>query len=131
MKRVLVSGSRTWADKASVWLRLQQELDHCVEPSPTGALMELVHGHCPSGADQLADRWGRTQPNVIVERHPADWPGFPTRAGMIRNRVMIESGIDVALFFIHDDSPGATGCLRMARKAKVPSIRIMRKYGPW
>ena len=135
--RVLVSGSRTWRDKEAVWRKLDEVFAGCTERSPTGARMVLVHGMCGEGADNWADLWGRTQPDVIVERHPAEWKKFGRKvAGMIRNKEMIDSGIDVALFFIHDDSPGATGCLKLAKprwpiKPRVPVIKTMRKYGPW
>jgi hypothetical protein len=51
------------------------------------------------------------------ERHPADWDMHGKKAGFLRNRVMVESGIDIALVYVHDDSKGALHTLGLARTA--------------
>lgn len=132
--RVLLSSSRTWKDWRVIWADLDADL---AEAQAAGEEFVLVHGHCPRGGDAHADAWGRRHEaagleRFRVERHPADWKKHGSkRAGGIRNRVMVETGVDKARFYIHDDSDGATGCLKLAHKLKVPVIKTRRKWGPW
>lgn len=130
--RVLVSGSRTWLAPQLIW----EDLEDCLrEATSLGERMILVHGHCPRGADRQADQWGN-QPEsgrrnggiVIVERHPADWDMHGKEAGFLRNRVMVESGIDIALVYIHDDSAGAAHTLGLARAAGLRR-KVHRRWG--
>jgi YspA, cpYpsA-related SLOG family len=121
--RILITGSRTWADRALLSFELGvaigesgRELRHVV----------LVHGACPSGADAiaaaLATSWGYRQ-----EAHPADWrPGgvFDRSAGFRRNAEMIATRPDVVLAFIRDGSAGATHCAGLAEKAGIPVRRF-------
>jgi hypothetical protein len=130
--RVLVSGSRTWRDDAAIWCDLDQAL---AEATASGLRLVLVHGHCPRGADAHADAWGnqveqdRNPPGiVIVERHPANWDMHGKKAGFIRNRVMVESGIDIALVYVHDDSKGALHTLGLARAAGLRR-KVYRRWG--
>lgn len=130
--RVLVSGSRTWLAPQLIW----EDLEECLkEATYLGLRMILVHGHCPRGADAYANSWGeqdeRLRRNggvVIVERHPAGWGMHGKRAGFLRNRVMVESGINHALFYIHNDSPGAMHALGLARAAGLRR-RVRRRWG--
>lgn len=116
--RVLVTGSRTWKDEQL----LCGVLDAVWYALPHGE-MTLVHG-CALGADTQADRWGR---NVIahgigslrIERHPANWKDHGRRAGLLRNQRMVESGIDLCLAFIRDNSRGASHCARIAEEAGI------------
>jgi hypothetical protein len=120
--RVLVTGSRTWPRPGDI----------------TGALDELhaqhddrltiVHGACPRGADAIADAWCRHRA-VRVERWPADW-SIGRHAGHVRNAAMVATTPALCLAFIHDRSPGATGCANLAKEAKIRTIRHRHDQRP-
>lgn len=121
--RVLVTGSRDWADINVVWSRL----DALYGSAATDEDFTVVHGDCPTGADRQAREWCETMhdqpgdpvPNVIEERHPADWRTFGRAAGFRRNAEMVSLGADWVLAFIKDESRGASHTLGLARKAGI------------
>ena len=110
-RRVLVTGSRTWTDTTTI----RATLAAVWHPDTV-----LVTGACPRGADQLAEAcwtaWGGQ-----VERWPADWQRHGRAAGLLRNQQMVRAGADHALAFVHDNSPGASHCLRLAVAAGIPT----------
>lgn len=100
--RILVTGSRDWADPRVIgqWLMYYSYRVH--EASD----LVVVHGACPIGADQMADDWAGIL-GLTVEAHPAKghptqdfgpWPG----AGPNRNRYMVSLGADLCLAFISE-----------------------------
>lgn len=107
--RVLVTGSRNWADFELV----RSELESLMDPYDP---MVVVHGACPTGADAHADLWAR-QHAFINERHPAEWKKYGRAAGPIRNMQMVALGADEVLAFIRDSSKGATHCADAAEEA--------------
>ena len=121
--RILVTGSRTWEDRAL----LERELD--VLLTEHGALT-LVHGAARKGADNMAQTWGLNRRHassygaVTLEPHPADWGHYGNAAGPRRNAKMVALGADVCLAFIRDDSRGATHCARLAAQAGIPVRRF-------
>jgi hypothetical protein len=138
MKRLLVTGSRSWTDRA----KILAELD--IARAELGDDTVLVHGDA-RGVDRIAAHLWHCEWGLPVEDHPADWCG-PCRpeckpnhrrakasglpkvcpaAGMYRNADMVALGADLLLAFILDESRGATGCVRLARKAGIP-VRIFR-----
>jgi hypothetical protein len=114
--RVLVTGSRTWTDRAAIETAL---LD---QTRPDGTTPTLVHGACPSGADAIAARLAAGM-GWTVEAHPANWREHGTAAGFRRNAEMVAAGADLCLAFIRDASPGATHCARLAARAGIPVQR--------
>lgn len=109
--RVLITGSRGWADKDAIWNKLDQLDKHD---------LVIVHGRCPWGADQIANDWARKN-NVAIEPHAALWNKFGRAAGHIRNKEMVDSGADVCYAFLLDDSPGTLGCIKLAESAGIPT----------
>jgi hypothetical protein len=130
--RILVTGSRDWADE--LWLA--HKLDAAVSHFGADNAV-IVHGACPTGADQLADQWCETYA-IKVERHPADWKQHGRSAGFLRNAEMVMLGADLCLAFINPcispkcrnkrrhDSHGATHCADLAEKAGIET----RRYRP-
>lgn len=115
--RILVTGSRDWPDQELVWRVLDELLDK------HGSIV-VVHGACPTGADEQADDWAGTREldgyPVKAEPHPADWKGPRKRgAGYARNAEMAKLGADLCLAFIHNESDGASHCSELAEKAGI------------
>lgn len=130
VRRVLVTGSRTWTDTSVI----REALADVWHPETV-----LVVGACPRGADLLAEKcwthWGGT-----VEPWPADWRGpcgsscppghrrvrggtsICPRAGYVRNFAMILAGADVCLAFIRARSRGASHCAAWAELAGIYTI---------
>ncbi|MEU1273031.1 DUF2493 domain-containing protein [Streptomyces sp. NPDC005799] len=119
--RILITGSRTWDDRDTIW----RELGNTVAPIPVDREITVVHGHCPRGADAMADEWARKY-GATVERHPANWrPGgvLDRAAGFRRNAEMVALGADICLAFIKDRSRGASHAAGLAAGAGIPVRR--------
>lgn len=134
MKRVLITGSRTWSD----WDRIREALTSVRDSY--GIIREdivVVHGDA-RGADRMAGRIA-TELGMKVEHHPADWQnhdascrsgcgngkGYCQRAGYRRNAEMVLTQPDLCLAFIKDGSRGATQCAELAEKAGIPVLRYL------
>lgn len=116
--RVLVTGSRDWTDRYTIFNALDR---YC----PKDAV--LVHGHCPTGADAIADEWAMAN-GVQVHRFPAEWDRYGSRAGFIRNSIMVEEGADLCFAFIKDESRGASMTARLAKSAGIRLMRYTREH---
>jgi hypothetical protein len=90
-----------------------------------GEAVVVVHGHCPTGADHWADLWASEtlDPEVSVERHPADW-SRGKRGGPERNARMVAAGADVCLAFPLPGSRGTVDCMRKAQAAGIPVLTV-------
>lgn len=82
---------------------------------------EVLVGDCPTGVDDVvwgyADRMGN---DTRVFR--ADWDKHGKAAGPIRNRAMLDSGVDLLIAF-----PGGRGtqdCVRAAKERGIPVLRV-------
>lgn len=131
--RVLITGSRDWADAQAV----QDALYDLAADQLT-----IVHGACPTGADYHAQVWAIGKPWVTVERHPANWKRWGPKAGPERNVHMVGLGADLCLAFIGpctsprcrrtDEHPshGASGCADLAQAAGIPVRRFTPERWP-
>ena len=123
--RILTTGSRDWEGYAperhiqrilTAALNLAEALD-----SP----LTVVHGACPTGADQCVDRWAlRREGQVILETHPANWQQYGKGAGPRRNKWMVDLGADLCIGFLRAGSTGTTHCMTLARYNKIPTFRV-------
>lgn len=146
--RILMTGSRGWEDTDAIRKAILIAVEYIKSKrSEKGDFtpvefsdITLIHGTA-AGADVLAGEVAKDL-GMMIEEHPADWqkhnddcpdvkPPYKScwqgkercsRAGHRRNQEMIDSGADVILAFILNESPGATGCLKLAHKVHMPSI---------
>jgi hypothetical protein len=113
-RRVLVTGSRTWIDTATIRKALNTVWGD-------GSAV-LVSGACPRGADHIAERiwrgWGG-----CVELHPANWAQYGRSAGFRRNAEMVAVGATVCLAFIRNTSRGASHTADLTEAAGIPTHR--------
>lgn len=117
--KVLICGSRAYEDKSAVWTALSKiwETD--------GDDMIIIQGGA-TGADWLAKEWAIWN-QVPVYHFPARWKKYGKKAGMKRNREMLErSEPDVVLGFPHPDkeSVGTYAMMAIARRAGVLTIDV-------
>lgn len=112
MKRILITGSRTWEDTDAILEALDEH---------GGDYAVVVSGHCPKGADAIAEACAH-ELGMDVEEHPADWKTHGRRAGFVRNAEMVNLGADLCLAFIRDNSKGASMTADLAQKAGIPTI---------
>lgn len=77
-KLLVISGSRDWTDEQPIY-----ELLCLFDPYWT----LVMHGHCPTGADAIADRRAQAL-GFVVKRFPADWNQHGNYAGPKRNEEM-------------------------------------------
>lgn len=100
-------GGRDFTDRGRVQDALQE--------LPADAV--LVHGD-GSGADRLAAQvWAAA--GRMHEAHPADWARYGKAAGVIRNREMVDSGVDLVLAF-----PGGTGTADTVARATAAGVPV-------
>lgn len=79
-KVVLVTGSRDWTDRDAVWRVLDNECPDII-----------IHGACPTGADDIADDYGADGYNdAVAIPIPADWKRLGRRAGPTRNGWLVD-----------------------------------------
>ena len=129
MMRILVTGSREWADAGVIGEALYAVINE------SGATeFTIVHGACPTGADLIAAEFCESEAawfdnigqQLVEERHPAIWdscghdcphrphrvlkkpgdtahpgnlPDYCPKAGPRRNHAMVARGADVCLAF--------------------------------
>lgn len=115
--RIIVTGSRKWADKRAVWDALNATLLEC------GAFV-LIHGGCSTGADAMAHQWcwaaQRFVPSHVKEEvFKANWEGRGKAAGPERNQRMIEAGADLVLAFALPEGSGTQHTMKLARAAGI------------
>lgn len=108
-QRIIVCGSRTWADEAAIRERL-----HGLPPEST-----IVHGNAP-GADRMAAKVAHVL-GLEVERHDAQWGTYGKQAGIIRNREMAALGADACFAFWDGVSRGTAHMIREARQRGIPT----------
>jgi hypothetical protein len=124
--KVIVTGSREFADHALVWSVLDELYDDY-----DGLI--LVHGDCPTGADRHADDWARSRQNdtwhIRIEPHPPDYGRYGSpRAQHIRNAEIAHSGATLVLAFFAPPpatNNGTAECVKLARRAGI----AVREYG--
>ena len=119
--RILFCGSRTQESSWRVWQTLN-ELSSTIGTDHT-----IVHGNA-RGTDSHAAYYGKKL-GFTVEPHPADWDKYGKAAGPIRNREMLESGIDRVYAFTDkpiEESKGTKDMVDIATKAGIHVVLDVR-----
>jgi hypothetical protein len=114
--RVLVTGSRNWAEEWVVRRALGWALEAHARPV-------VVHGGA-KGADSFAEKWAQDQ-NVPSEIWRPDYKtGDPKTAPLRRNDAMLDSGIDLVLAFMlgTPEKGGTLYTVNGARARRIPLI---------
>jgi hypothetical protein len=85
---LMITGSRTWEDESSMRAAFN---DVWRSWGPISVLRPvLLSGHCPQGADAMAERLWRGAGFAVLE-FPADWSAEPRTAGFSRNQRMVDA----------------------------------------
>lgn len=85
---LMVTGSRTWDDEASMKRSFNDAWRAWGPASVTRPV--LLSGRCPRGADAMAERLWRAAGFGVLE-FPADWDAEPRTAGFTRNQRMVDA----------------------------------------
>jgi hypothetical protein len=109
--KLIIAGGRDFAQKESMFALLD-------DLHKAKAIHELVHGHCPTGADHFADLWCALK-GVKCTRVPADWMKHGKAAGPIRNQMMVDQHKDAAFLLVFPGGRGTANCVSAAVRSGV------------
>ena len=118
---ILVCGGRHFDDYAL----LEQTVDGVISESGCDDI-EIVSGHC-IGADRAGELYAKRH-NAELKIFPAEWEKYGKRAGIIRNKQMIDyiSGFDnkIVIAFTSANTKGTRNTIALAKKK---NIRVIEK----
>lgn len=121
--RVLICGSRDWADREAVEVVLNG-----LTWTRDDSLVVIAGG--ARGADRLAADWARCRVDDEVDlvEFPADWDAHGKAAGHIRNQQMLDEGKPdvVWAFKSRPSSPGTDNMIQRAKAAGVNVYVVIR-----
>jgi hypothetical protein len=109
--KVLVCGSRDWADPMAVTERIVD----LAEAYPAAL---VIHGGC-RGADMRVEG-AAIVCNLRTKVFLADWRRFGRKAGPLRNRQMLDEEPDLVIAFQRDGSRGTQDTIDEARRRGIP-----------
>ena len=121
--RILVTGSRSWANESAVTKALFNYWRS--GGAPVDAV--LVHGGAP-GVDSIAATFWTDVLHLKAKCYEADWDNLGTAAGPVRNQAMVDSGADICLGFpvAHPlgRRSGTVDCMDRAAQARIPVVNL-------
>jgi hypothetical protein len=110
---IIVCGDRNWTD----FYLIDEFLSLLTKD------VEIVHGDC-KGVDKIAGYLAHKR-GLIVHPESADWSKFGTKAGPIRNRLMVKKyPIDYIVAF-HNDLSHSKGTIDMIKVALENNIPVL------
>ena len=117
--RVIICGSRNWKEEKVI---PEDRIETYIKTLPRNAV--IIHGGGP-GADTIVDRVARERGHTVIERK-ANWDLYGDAAGPIRNKEMLDFGVDKVVGFHEDiiNSKGTKDMLARARKARIPIVMV-------
>lgn len=110
--RICVCGGRKYSD----YLTVKSVLDSFLLISDN---FVIISGGA-NGADSLAIKWA-IENNIEYEEYKANWKAYRKKAGPIRNRLMLSTGIDILIAF-----PGGNGTRDMINICENSNVIIKR-----
>lgn len=113
--RVLICGSREWADGGAIYQKLAQLHDG-------KNVVIVIEGEC-RGADVLG-RQAAEQLRIPVLAFPAEWKKYGRSAGPIRNAQMLREGKPAVVLAFHDDLAHSAGTKDMVERAKKAGLKV-------
>ena len=116
--RIGVTGGRDYLNKSHVW-EVLDENKAVIEDA--GHRMFLVVGDA-MGADAFARYWA-SENDIDHQIFRADWTTHKKAAGPIRNKAMLESGIDRLCAF-----PGGRGTEHMKTICRDSGVNVIEYY---
>ena len=111
-KRILVTGSRNWADEEKIYAAVMQEL-------PVSLLIEGEARGADTIAKQAARRLG-----IRVLPFRADWRRYGRGAGPIRNQLMLDEGKPDLVLAFHEDLAHSKGTKDMIDRARAAGVEV-------
>lgn len=121
MPRVIITGSRSYVD--------QDWIEECLDEMIDKENDVVVHGDCPTGADNFAEIWCEKN-GVRQEKFPAEWHIYGRAAGPLRNQKMVDAGARICIAFpTLGISRGTWDCMQRAEEAGIPVVNLGERYG--
>jgi hypothetical protein len=96
-------------------------LDEVMEKRVSFSSPPVVISGNARGADQLGESWANSR-NVAVTLFPAKWEQEGRGAGYIRNKRMLDAGVDLAIMF-----PGGKGTNHMSKLLEEAGVTIIKR----
>jgi len=119
VKKILVTGTRTWTDRETIHTVLARAAGYLGGAYDRNAVL-LIEGECPHGGADIIARdvwWSQGRPVLGV---PANWETLGKRAGPERNQRMVDMMPDLCVAFLQPGSRGTVDCVARARAAGIP-----------
>lgn len=129
---LIVTGSRDWLDRRSVWNPLNQ-----VRRGYPGRRILIRNGKARKGVDHLVSRWTERYAHLGIEEDPhrADWDIHGNQAGFLRNQEMVDAGADFLMAWANPCTKNAPWCPKVIHpshgtahcvdRAKEAGIRVL------
>ena len=116
MKRIVIAGTRDFSnyDVERVFI------DACVAEFINDNV--IILSGCCKGADKLGETYAEEH-GLDIESYPAQWKQYGKRAGVVRNRKMVEAA-DFIICFWDGKSKGTKNMIECAKRLNKP-IKIM------
>lgn len=109
MSFIVITGSRYWKNKSLLHYAMQDTRESNIT---------FVHGGA-KGADTFAQEVCEEEEYDVITV-PAEWDRYGKKAGMIRNKLMLDTYYpELVLAFPMPDSIGTIGCINEAIKRQI------------
>lgn len=122
-KRIAVAGSKAWpnADEPQVRTAVTNWVLANTAPGDT---VHFKRGDFTTGVDTFVDAIANTfsPTRTVMKTTFATESFYGSFADQVRNRKLLDSGVDIVMVFVNSDSTSAGNLARMAEKDEIPVI---------